>query len=262
MCVGMLMSAPTMSAAQTREAERQYNVEGTVEAVDHANRTVTIRLKDGKVVTLDVPAEAVRFDQVKVGTPVQASYYDWVSIQLKPAGEPAVDRTDPPNYGSDNRVSAGCHEIQAARDHRHHHRLGSRQQDCELHRTKRGDVLARAAGHDRPQDRRRSQKGRSRRRHPARSGDAQRFPADSGGQRAIRVLAEPPHTVGSVRGGQPVQRQDDPGGDWPDNRGSANQPGRDHVRRSVWPRRDVQGRHRLSDDSTDRGRLQLRVVQQ
>jgi len=96
MCVGMLISRPTLSAAQTREAERQYTVEGTVEAVDHTARTVTIRLKDGKVVTLDVPAEAVRFDQVKVGTPVQASYYDWVSIQLKPAGEPAVDRTDPP----------------------------------------------------------------------------------------------------------------------------------------------------------------------
>ena len=46
MCVGMLMSAPTMSVAQTREAERQYTVEGTVEAVDQANRTVTIRLQN------------------------------------------------------------------------------------------------------------------------------------------------------------------------------------------------------------------------
>jgi len=65
MCMGMLMSAQSISAAaQTREAERQYTVEGTVEAVDHANRTVTIRLKDGKVVTLDVPPEAMRFDQV------------------------------------------------------------------------------------------------------------------------------------------------------------------------------------------------------
>ena len=92
-CLGMLISAPRLVAAQTREAKRQYNVEGTVEAVDQANRTVTIRLKDGKVVTLDVPPEAMRFDQVKVGTPVQASYYDWVSIRLKPAGEPPVDRT-------------------------------------------------------------------------------------------------------------------------------------------------------------------------
>ena len=97
MCVGMLMSAPTMSAAQTREAETQSTVEGTVDAVDHANRTVTIRSKDGNVVTLDVPPEAMRFDQVKVGTPVQATYYNWISVRLKPAGEPPVDRTDPPN---------------------------------------------------------------------------------------------------------------------------------------------------------------------
>jgi hypothetical protein len=92
----MLLSAPTMSAAQTREAERQVTVEGTVEAVDHTNRTVTLRLKDGKVVTLDVPTTAMRFDQVKVGDPVMPSYFDRVSLRLKPAGEPPVDRTDEP----------------------------------------------------------------------------------------------------------------------------------------------------------------------
>ena len=43
MSVGMLLWAPTASAAQTREAERQTTVQGTVEAVDHTNRTVTIR---------------------------------------------------------------------------------------------------------------------------------------------------------------------------------------------------------------------------
>ena len=96
MCVGMLLSAATISAAQTREAERQITVEGTVEAVDHKNRTVTLRMKDGKVVTLDVPKEAMRFDQVKVGEPVMASYYDRVSLRLKPAGEPPVDRTIEP----------------------------------------------------------------------------------------------------------------------------------------------------------------------
>ena len=96
MSVGMLLSVPTMSAAQAREAENQVTVEGTVEAVDHANRTVTLRLKDGKVVTLDVPKEAMRFNQVKVGDPVIASYYNRVSIRLKPAGEPPVNRIDEP----------------------------------------------------------------------------------------------------------------------------------------------------------------------
>ena len=35
MCVGLLMSAPVISTAQTREAENQVTVQGTVEAVDH-----------------------------------------------------------------------------------------------------------------------------------------------------------------------------------------------------------------------------------
>ena len=48
MCVGMLMSAPAISAAQPREAESQVTVQGTVEAVDHTARTVTIRLQGGQ----------------------------------------------------------------------------------------------------------------------------------------------------------------------------------------------------------------------
>ena len=96
MSVVMLMSAPTMSAAQPREAETQVTVQGTVDAVDHAVRTVTIRLQDGRVVTLDVPPTAVRFEQVKVGDTISATYFDRVSIRLKPAGEAAVDRTVEP----------------------------------------------------------------------------------------------------------------------------------------------------------------------
>ena len=96
MCVGMLMSGPAISAAQTREAESQVTVVGTVEAVDYTARTVTIRSQQGNVVTVDVPADAKRFDQVKVGSTVTAVYFDRVSVRLKPAGEAAVDRTDPP----------------------------------------------------------------------------------------------------------------------------------------------------------------------
>jgi len=39
MCVGVLISAPAISTAQTREAESQVTVQGTVEAIDHASRT-------------------------------------------------------------------------------------------------------------------------------------------------------------------------------------------------------------------------------
>ena len=92
MCVGILLSAPAMSAAQVPSAESQITIQGTVEAVDHAARTVTIRLPQAnKVVTLDVPASATRFEQVKVGDTVNATYFDRVTIRLKAASEPAVN---------------------------------------------------------------------------------------------------------------------------------------------------------------------------
>jgi hypothetical protein len=89
------MSAPALSRAQTREGASQViTVRGTVEAVDHTARTVTIRGQQGFLVTVDVPANATRFEQIKVGDAVTASYYDLISVRLKPAGEPAVDRTE------------------------------------------------------------------------------------------------------------------------------------------------------------------------
>ena len=87
------MSAPAIGAAQPREADSQMTLIGTVEAVDHTARTVTIRGSGGAAVTLDVPPTAVRFEQVKVGDAVTATFYDRVSLRLKPVGEPAVERT-------------------------------------------------------------------------------------------------------------------------------------------------------------------------
>jgi len=82
--------------AQTTEAESQVTVQGTVESVDRTARTVTIRSQQGTVVTLDVPPNAERFDDVKAGAPVTATYFDRISVRVKPAGEAAVDQTMEP----------------------------------------------------------------------------------------------------------------------------------------------------------------------
>ena len=94
-CVGLLLSAPGVAAAQkTSAVASQVTVRGTVEAIDHTRRTVAIRGQQDNVVTVDVPASATRFDTLKVGDMVTATYYDSVSVRVKPAGEPAVDRTE------------------------------------------------------------------------------------------------------------------------------------------------------------------------
>jgi len=74
----------------------EVTVMGTVEAVDHKARTVTIRSQPGNSVTVDVPPNATRFEQIKIGDTVKATYYDRVTLRLKPAGEAPVDRTVDP----------------------------------------------------------------------------------------------------------------------------------------------------------------------
>jgi Cu/Ag efflux protein CusF len=64
---------------------------GTVEAIDHASRVVTIKDDEsGELVTVDVPAGAKRFEEIKVGDTVTARYYDNVTVRLKKPGEAAV----------------------------------------------------------------------------------------------------------------------------------------------------------------------------
>jgi hypothetical protein len=84
------------SAQPTEVTREQITLRGTVEAIDHTARTVRIRGDRGIVVTLDIPQSAVPFDQVQPGDVVSVAYFDRVSVRMKPPGEPAVDRTDPP----------------------------------------------------------------------------------------------------------------------------------------------------------------------
>jgi hypothetical protein len=94
--VSMGLSA-TFATAQPSDAMRdQITIRGTVEAVDPAARTVRIRGDRGNVVTLDIPKSTAPFDQLQVGDVVSVAYFDRVSVRLKPGGEPAVDRTEPP----------------------------------------------------------------------------------------------------------------------------------------------------------------------
>src|SRR4029453_6010946 len=89
-----LALSATLASAQGGEAVRdEINLRGRVEAVDHVARTVRIRGDQGNVVTLDVPQSATRFEEVKVGDLITVAYSDRVSVRLKPADEPPVDRT-------------------------------------------------------------------------------------------------------------------------------------------------------------------------
>ena len=79
-------------AAQTKVIPGEMEkVTATVEAVDHATRTVTLKLKDGTFETIVAPASVQRFDAIKVGDTLQATYYDNIVVRVKRPGEKDVD---------------------------------------------------------------------------------------------------------------------------------------------------------------------------
>jgi hypothetical protein len=90
---GLLVLALSMpSWAQTRTLPTQtVTLSGTVETIDHDKRVVNIKTPDGKFETIDVPPEAKRFDEVKVGDKVSITYNNTVSARLKPPGEAPVN---------------------------------------------------------------------------------------------------------------------------------------------------------------------------
>jgi hypothetical protein len=59
----------------------------TVEAVDHAKRTVTLKGPEGLTRTLKVDKAVRNFDQVQQGDPVMAEYYEETAIFVRPSAE-------------------------------------------------------------------------------------------------------------------------------------------------------------------------------
>jgi hypothetical protein len=89
---GLIMALSLPSWAQTRTLPTQtVSISGTVETIDHNRRIVNIKAPDGKFQSIDVPASAKRFDELKVGDKVSITYNNTVSARLKPPGEAAVN---------------------------------------------------------------------------------------------------------------------------------------------------------------------------
>lgn len=63
----------------------------TVESIEKASRSVTVKKPDGTYGVFSVPADVKRFDTLKVGDKITAKYYENVVLRLKAPGEKPVD---------------------------------------------------------------------------------------------------------------------------------------------------------------------------
>jgi Na+-transporting methylmalonyl-CoA/oxaloacetate decarboxylase gamma subunit len=78
--------APAKAKPEAKR-ERVVTLTGTVEAIDMANKVVTIKGSKGRVVDLKVGDQAKNLDQVKVGDKVVAKYYESIAYRLMKPGE-------------------------------------------------------------------------------------------------------------------------------------------------------------------------------
>ncbi len=86
----LALSLPGWAQEVKQLPTQTVTISGTVATIDHSKRVVNIKTSDG-FQTVDVPAGAKRFDELKVVDKVSLTYNNNVSARLKPPGEAAVD---------------------------------------------------------------------------------------------------------------------------------------------------------------------------
>lgn len=65
----------------------------TIQAIDHAKRTITLRDRQGNEDTYTVSPDLKRFDELKAGDMVKMTYYESVVFQVRKPGEKGVGTT-------------------------------------------------------------------------------------------------------------------------------------------------------------------------
>ena len=88
-----ILTAAVSTAAQvskTIQGEAK-TVTVTVEAIEQASRSVTVKKPDGTYEVLSIPPTIKRFDTLKVGDKITARYYENMVLTLKAPGSKDVD---------------------------------------------------------------------------------------------------------------------------------------------------------------------------
>ena len=87
----LALSLPSWAQEVRQLPTQTVTLSGTVATIDYTKRMVNIKKADGSFESVDVPAGAQRFDELKVGDKVSITFNNNVSARLKPPGEAPVD---------------------------------------------------------------------------------------------------------------------------------------------------------------------------
>ena len=90
----MLTFAGALGAQSKSFTRESSTMTATVEAIEGATRTLTLKGPKGNYITMVAPDDVKRFSEIKVGDTITARYYDNVVVRLKAAGEKSVDTAE------------------------------------------------------------------------------------------------------------------------------------------------------------------------
>jgi len=90
----MLGSASAAPATETSESSspggheqsRLTHTTATITAIDHSDRTVTLKNEEGAEDTISVPSDVKVFDKLKVGEKVDIDYYQSLAVSMAQSG--------------------------------------------------------------------------------------------------------------------------------------------------------------------------------
>jgi Cu/Ag efflux protein CusF len=84
------LAVMTVAGAQDQPGkvtkQNQVTATATIKAIDQATRSITLRAENGDEDTFTVGPEVTRFDQLKVGDTIKATYYESLVFEVRKPG--------------------------------------------------------------------------------------------------------------------------------------------------------------------------------
>ena len=88
--VGLMLMTASAVAQQPAYQSKPQTITSTIEAIDKANRIVTLKGPKGNSVDGKAPDQLEGFNTLKVGDEVTATYFDALMIRARKPGDPAA----------------------------------------------------------------------------------------------------------------------------------------------------------------------------
>ena len=117
-CVlAMVSTAASAQTAPDKTVTKQNKVTATatITAIDQATRSVTLRSPNGDEDTFTAGPEVTRFNQLKVGDTIKATYYESLVFELRKGNNPSTPSHDAAVGGRHKDVPGGAVGTQQVR---------------------------------------------------------------------------------------------------------------------------------------------------